>query len=117
MGTTYNHSTKLSYIPEQKYHVCPFVISFVVLNLIYYGFDVKVFHSTPQNGESVNCVEAVIYVVDIEAAAAHIGLDHVIGKRIGDRINVTSAITNFTLIQWNDSMDVTLDNSIEYVAK
>lgn len=100
----------LHYTPENQ--KCPNIVTSVAKMLIYSGFDIKVYHSTPQDVQQVNHVEVEIYVDDAEDAAASFELGYVIGKSIDGKITVTGAAVTFTLIQWNASMDFVLDDTI-----
>lgn len=100
----------VDYVPQHQ--KCPCIITNIAMMLTFAGFDFKIQHSTPQNVKQVDHVEIVIYVDDLEDAANSFDLGYVIGKRTDDKIIITANAATITLIQWNASMDVVLDDTV-----
>lgn len=104
-----------NYVPQEQ--KCPYIITSIAMKLIFGGFDFRIQHSTPQNVEQVAHVEIAIYVDRLEDAANSFDLGYTFDKRTDDTIVITANTVTITLIQWNVTMDIVLDDSIDCIVE
>lgn len=104
----------LKYVPDNQ--KCPYIISEVACELLRGGFNFKITHSTLQNVEKVNHVEAMICVDNLAKAVCTFNQDYIVGKPNGNVVSVKVNAATLTLFQWGGTNGVTLDNSIECIS-